>query len=52
MQEKMKPIFLLSESYPSKTNFSKSDNNLLLRMRNSQFVLQSVLCLCGNNKPT
>ena len=35
MQEKMPPIFLQYESYPSKISFSKSDNNLVLRMRKS-----------------
>ena len=35
MQDKMPPMFLRYESYPSKTRFSKSDNNLVLRMRKS-----------------
>ena len=35
MQEKIPPIFLRYESYPSKTSVSKSDNNLVLRMRKS-----------------
>ena len=37
MQEKMPPIFLRYERYPTKTSFSKSDNNLVLRMRKSKF---------------
>ena len=32
-------IFLRYESYPSKTSFSKSDNNLVLRMRRVSLVL-------------
>ena len=52
MQEKMSPVFLRYESYPSKTSFSNSNNNLVLRMRRLSFVLQSVLCFRGKNKTT